>query len=39
MLPLVEIFQFNFNLKKMKKDHVTLYLTNHRTKFTMKSHF
>ena len=28
-----------FLQKPPEKGHVTLYLTNHRTKFTMKSHF
>ena len=28
-----------FLQKSLEKGHVTLYLTNHRTKFTMKSHF
>ena len=28
-----------FLQKSPEKGHVTLYLTNHRTKFTMKSHF
>ena len=28
-----------FLQKSLEKGHVTLYLTNHRSKFTMKSHF
>ena len=28
-----------FLQKSLEKDHVTLYLTNQRHKFTMKSHF
>ena len=32
-------FVMVFLQKSPEKGHVTLYLTNHRTKFTMKSHF